>query len=386
VSDVDERKALARPTFLDHATSLHAAHPDGPLPNSGQPYPDADDVAVLPPTSATYSERKRRLVELVTAGEAEEVRLKTTDIAAKASVLFPTPSPLWSAARIHSPDLMLCSGASGPLWVLGELHVALNTLESRVFHTQSDDPTALAAGVAADMAGGRIVVLHPNDSPEVSPRTYPPLSVHVPGRYAYWSYGRDAGPPAGAESLAATSLYVRRSGDALVVEPRDASWRWPLLETFGEILTALVVNRFKLRKPAPYLPRVLLDDLMICRRSWRLRAADLSEWARHSGKLAGHLRSLGLPRYVFAKTALEAKPFFVDLSAPLLLRNLTCAVRLANHASDPTAYVDLVEMQPGPDDLWLTDSTGDRYTAEFRFVAVDNRHPMTELTMLTRTS
>lgn len=66
MSDVGERDPLDPPTFLDHATSLHAADPDGPLPDGGRPYPDADQVAAPPPTDAPYSERKRRLVAVVT--------------------------------------------------------------------------------------------------------------------------------------------------------------------------------------------------------------------------------------------------------------------------------------------------------------------------------
>ncbi|MBC3840303.1 hypothetical protein GXW82_09020 [Streptacidiphilus sp. 4-A2] len=129
-----------------------------------------------------------------------EVRLSTDRIAPLAAVLFPHRRPAWSGARYHSPDLMLArtGGPDGPVqWVLGELHVALNTLESRVFHTQSDDRDELRDAVAADMGTGRVLALQPNDSPEVTPRTYPPLAVHVPGAYAYWSFGRDSGAPEG---------------------------------------------------------------------------------------------------------------------------------------------------------------------------------------------
>jgi hypothetical protein len=72
VSDGDERKTLAQPTLLEYAISLQAAHPDGPLPNGGRPYPDADDVAALARSDIPYSERKRRLVDLMTAIYAAE--------------------------------------------------------------------------------------------------------------------------------------------------------------------------------------------------------------------------------------------------------------------------------------------------------------------------
>ncbi|MEV6810518.1 hypothetical protein [Micromonospora sp. NPDC051296] len=65
MSDVAERKALDLPTILDHAAALHAAHPSGPLPNGGQPYPDADHLASLPSAGTPYGDRKRLLVDLV---------------------------------------------------------------------------------------------------------------------------------------------------------------------------------------------------------------------------------------------------------------------------------------------------------------------------------
>jgi hypothetical protein len=83
-----------------------------------------------------------------------------------------------------------------------------------------------------------------------------------------------------------------------------------------------------------------------------------------------------MPRHVFARTPLEKKPFYVDFCAPLLVGNLVRAVRRAVAESVPgdgPAMVDIVEMLPRPEELWLTDSAGRRYTAELRVVAVDDR-------------
>ncbi|RLP93994.1 hypothetical protein [Micromonospora sp. CV4] len=67
MSDVDEREALDLPTILNHATAAHAAHPDGPLPSGGRPYPDPDHVASASSIGASYRDRKRLLVDLVTS-------------------------------------------------------------------------------------------------------------------------------------------------------------------------------------------------------------------------------------------------------------------------------------------------------------------------------
>ncbi|MFF7635950.1 lantibiotic dehydratase [Kitasatospora sp. NPDC008050] len=305
-----------------------------------------------------------------------EVRIDTAEAGPLAAALFPPRRPAWSGARYHSPDLMLARGGSGEhgRWVLGELHVALNTLESRVFHTQADDPRELSRAVAADMAEGRVIALQPNDSPEVTPRTYPPLAVHVPGAYAYWSFGRDAGAPAGARSWPATALRVREQDGDLVVEPPDGSWSASVTEALGEFLTALVVNRFQIRPKDAHGPRVLLDDLVICRESWRVPVARLVG-LRGAGQLAAELRARGVPRHVFARTPAELKPFYVDLDAPLLVRNLQRALRLAAALPQEDVCLDLGEMLPGPDDLWIPDAYDGLCTAEFRLVAVDATKP-----------
>ncbi|MFE4976385.1 lantibiotic dehydratase [Kitasatospora sp. NPDC056651] len=306
------------------------------------------------------------------AADSGEVRIDTAEAGPLAAALFPPRRPAWSGARYHSPDLMLArSGSGGPgRWVLGELHVALNTLESRVFHTQADEPQQLGLAVAADMAEGRIVALQPNDSPEATSRTYPPLAVHVPGAYAYWSFGRDAGAPAGAPSWPATALRVREHDGDLVVEPPDGSWSASVTEVLGEFLTALVVNRFQIRPKDSHGPRVLLDDLVICRESWRVPVARLAG-LRGAEQLAAELRARGVPRHVFARTPAEPKPFYVDLDAPLLVRNLQRALRLAAALPQEDVCLDLAEMLPGPEDLWVQDGHGGRCTAEFRLVAVD---------------
>ncbi|MEU6075416.1 hypothetical protein [Micromonospora sp. NPDC047074] len=71
MSDVAERKALDLPTILEHATALHAAHPYGPLPNDGQPYPDLGPVAGRPSTRRPYGERRGLLFDLVRSVHAD---------------------------------------------------------------------------------------------------------------------------------------------------------------------------------------------------------------------------------------------------------------------------------------------------------------------------
>ncbi|MBO4210621.1 hypothetical protein, partial [Micromonospora echinofusca] len=40
---------------------------------------------------------------------------------------------------------------------------------------------------------------------------------------------------------------------------------------------------------------------------------------------------------------------------------------------DPSGRLTVTEMLPTPEQAWLTDDEGNRYTSELRFVAVDQR-------------
>jgi hypothetical protein len=70
----------------------------------------------------------------------------------------------------------------------------------------------------------------------------------------------------------------------------------------------------------------------------------------------------GLPRHVFAHTAAEPKPFYVDLESPISVDLLRRALASAPGANDAVLFV--TEMLPGPDRLWVRDERGG-YATEF---------------------
>lgn len=340
-----------------------------------------------PVAQSVRTDFQLRWAEILPPEPAGEIRLSSAEVRPLASALFPASDPLWAAARQHSPDLLLSRSADGTTrWVLGELHVALNTVESRVFRTQCDDPDELVALTRADMSGGRVVPLYPLDAAEVTSRTYPPPALDPPGLYRYWSYGSDEGHPDGAPSVAGTDVLVYERDGELVGEPRGRDWSAPVLEFFGEFLTATVVNLFRIRPRQAHLGRVLLDQVVICRESWSVPVGEVPVPApgrtiadRGYQAVRDWAAALGVPRHVFVRTPHEAKPFYVDFCAPLLVGNFIRAVRRA--VADPPpgpdpATVDIVEMLPRPQELWLVDSAGRHYTSELRVVAVDERgHP-----------
>jgi hypothetical protein len=344
-----------------------------------------------PVATEVLADFQLRWSELLPRRPVGEIRLDTATVRPLADVLFPPAPVRWTAARQHSPDLMLSRTADGRMrWVVGELHVGLNTLESRLFSTLSDDPDDLVARTEADLPHGRVVPLYPLTETATTSRTYPPPSLDPPGHYRYWSYDSDAGHPSGTASVAGTDILVHEHDGELVGRPRGQRWAAPVREFFGEFLTATVVNLFQIRPRRSHLERVLLDDVVVCRESWSFPVTEvpvpppgrrlpdrahrtIREWAA----------ALGMPRHVFVRTPSERKPVYVDFCSPLLVGNLVRAVRrelaepgtrwsrfTGGSGGGPPA-VDIVEMLPGPDELWLTDAGGRRYTAEFRMVAVD---------------
>ena len=118
-----------------------------------------------------------------------------------------------------------------------------------------------------------------------------------------------------------------------------------------------------------HLPRIRCGRVVLCRETWRVPAAEVRGQA--PGGLTGGSdaagfyavqalrRRLGMPRHVFAKLTTEPKPVFVDLEAPLLVRQLC---RLAKKAET----IEFTEMLPDMDSLWLR-IDGRRYTSELRF-------------------
>ncbi|NUT32228.1 MAG: hypothetical protein HOV79_04040 [Hamadaea sp.] len=300
-------------------------------------------------------------------GRTGPIRLDSADMEPLVTAMFPAGAPGWAAARHHSPDVLLARDGDEAYWVLGELHVAMNTLESRFFHTLADEPGRLDELMAGDMAGGRIVPCYPY-GPQIDSRRYPPLAMHVPGRYLYWSHSDDMGTPDGSAAWPAVALRVWPEDGELVAGPDRERWSLPAREFFGEFLSALAVNLFRLPAPGP---RVTVDDLVIRRETWTFELDDLPAGVvgkagyRHE-VLSTWLTGNGLPRHVFAQMPSEPKPFYVDLHSPVLVSNLARSWR-----RETAGPIRIQEMLPGPDHLWLRDADGRSYTTEFRMVAVD---------------
>jgi Lantibiotic dehydratase, N terminus len=135
---------------------------------------------------------------------------------------------------------------------------------------------------------------------------------------------------------------------------------------------------FSLVPPGAHAPRVTIDDLVVSRETWTLAATDPA-FADTADESARYLRarawaaSHGLPRHVFLRFTGERKPIYADLTSLASIDLIARSLRRARRNAGADATVTVVEMLPTPDQAWLTDGQGQRYSAELRMVAVDQK-------------
>ncbi|MEU3522009.1 lantibiotic dehydratase [Streptomyces sp. NPDC006654] len=323
---------------------------------------------------AEFQDRWRRVLPLP---DASRCTVDAASLAAAVAREFPAGPLPWAAATHHCPDLMIA--ATGPEavaagdWegVLGELHVATNTVEGRAFVDRHPEPERLLRAAEADHAGRRVYAVPPKDSLFVSSRLAPPSALLSP-EYRYWSWaeGQDAAEVPGTP-LPAGGLLVHQEGDGLVVRAGDGT-RITLLEALGEFLSAAVAGAFSPFAPAPHRPRVTVGRLVVARESWSVPTAGLA-WVHETDEAARFAAArrwraaLGLPERVFYRVPQELKPMAGDFGSLALVDLMARTLRAVPEG--PDAAVTLTEMHPGPDRLWLPDASGARYTSELRFVA-----------------
>ena len=303
----------------------------------------------------------------------EQLRSRVEDV-------FHAPGPGWAYAKYNSPDLLLFARnpeafAKGDFnVVLGELHVAANTLGWPLFIEQHESPQELFAAVEQDIAAPRLV-------PVIPKRMFGPVARVLPALISPKDYHLEFSPaPTDASRskvLPISGLIVEEDGaDGLCVKTRDQSLQFDIVEAYADILTTIITNEFKMLPFARHTPRVEFDRLVACREAWHFDSDDLA-FASQQDESARFIdarrwaREQQLPRFVFVKVPVEQKPFFVDFDSPVFVEILAKMVRRTIDNSPSDALISMTEMLPGLDQCWLPDAEGNVYTCELRMVAVD---------------
>ncbi len=296
--------------------------------------------------------------------------------------LFPSPGPGWNAARYHSPDVLISAKSPEAIRngeyevILGEFHIAMNTLQIVAFLAQHPCADEVIHAASLDIPESRVL-------PILSKEAFPMYRVRpalVTPKDFYLIYTPDVSADPQSRALTLGSLVVEESDGKLIARTHDGCIRFNLIEVFAEFLSRLVVGSFKLYPANKHTPRMSIDRMIIAREAWGFTPAELPfafEKVAAERFVAARrwAHSHAMPRFVFVKVPTEQKPCFIDFDSPIYIDMLAKMVRHTMEIHPDDVSIAITEMLPTPAQTWLTDAEGQHYTSELRFVAVDLASP-----------
>jgi hypothetical protein len=372
---------------LDEYFDRKQRRPGGPVPLAGllalatrDFYTESRVPPVAAAAVAELQQKWRRVLAIPPHVSRHEVTV--AGVAAAAADEFASPQPAWSAGLVHSPDVLIAAASAESInqgryrFVLGELHVASNTIEARALVEQSPDKRRLLSMAETVGDGRRVVTVAPRAWGAVTARTSPPSALVSP-TFLYWAPGTDDTSHLPADPIPVAALEVDRAGGELVVRRRDSGHVLPLAEVIGDYLSVAAVSAYRMLGPERHMPRISIDRLVIARETWRLPlrkcgwAFQLDERRRYR-QMREWLARNRMPQRAFYSVAVELKPTLVDFSSIPLVNVMAGAVRRAARA-DPEGAISISEMYPDLSGAWLVDAAGETYTSELRLVAVEPR-------------
>lgn len=334
-----------------------------------------DDSAI----AAIRDELARRWTAVLRLDQDARVSTFTTaEIAHAVARSFESPMPDWYVGRHHSPDVMIAASDVSAIhrgdyqFVLGEVHAGSITCDSGTLNSFAPAPDAILRPAEAALDSGleRYVPLYHRGMAGVTGRYYPSPETFSE-RYHYLSFGAresERRTPAGRRVELASIKAIDGPGGLEVCFPDGT--RKPLLVVVGEFLSQVTTSTFPLVPAWTHTPRVVIDRLVIARETWRIPASEFAT-APNDSDLVERIRNVarryGLARHCFWRARPDQKPVYLDFRSPILVRLLASCVRNV----DDSLRICFTEMLPGPDQLWLTDAKGRRYTSELRMVVLE---------------
>jgi Lantibiotic dehydratase, N terminus len=325
---------------------------------------------------AEFGARWREILDMDSG--AHVVEHSTETIRARLEQAFPGGRPSWAWAWNHSVDLHLAATSVDALArgdyqpIIGEVHTTHIPFETPYLVNAHPDQERLRRLAETGVPDTRVMLTPVKDFPRVAARVYP--SLH--GDRDWWlCVSRfPGGDP--QRRLPLCGLQVRRVDGELAVGVPGQDKEFDVAEVCGTWMAAEVMDALKyVVRGHRHSPRVLIDKLVVFRETWSIPVSELtwiSTRTDHEHFVAARrwTRELGLPRFVFAAISSELKPLFVDFHSEVQVANLAQLLRSA--ADTPGATVALSEMLPGPEQAWLADAEGNRYTSELRLEFVDS--------------
>lgn len=348
------------------------------------------DVDLVKEVAEELRQRWSTLLDL--DGDERRVERDSVSLRQRLEEIFPAPGPGWKHAREQCPDIMIAATGEEAirrgdyLFVLGEIHLATNTLRTRLFCESHPDPSVLLDAITQDIPEPTVLPWLPRRRSEE--RAEDGLGIRLAPTSGRLDFGLmsakdlrvplDLEPPANPESETAFvgDFVVLEKGGALHVQSLDGRHDFGIMDFLDIGFSAQIINSFRILGRARHVPRVTIDRLVVQRESWRLPVGEIpfagarSEQERFLGARRW-ARELGLPRFVFARSPYENKPFFVDFESPPAVEIFCRVARRALDRGGPGTDIGVSEMLPDVTSCWLKDAAGQRFTSELRVVAVD---------------
>jgi hypothetical protein len=307
------------------------------------------------------------------------IRFKSDDLKAQMAELFPEHGPGFYPVRYFCPDLMFAAPSAEAikrgelLYVLGEVHSGKNTLCHAALVEQHPNRQDLVEATQWDLSASCFKILNTHESATTTVRTSEGLLRPADFLVATTP---DTSTPSGFDSHTIGNLILQDQEGDLYVMHRPDGRRFHILEAFSDLLFMFVMNKAAWIRPLPHSPRVLIDQLVIHREAWHFSKEDLAfamerDESRRFLGARKWMNKHGMPQRTFVKNVSEMKPFYLDLSSPVLVEVLCRSIRRMKSESAGREELTFSEMLPSVEQLWLKDSSGASYTSELRFAIVD---------------
>jgi hypothetical protein len=353
------------------------------LAAGGRPVPLADlwlaaqgllfdpDRKAYGPAITEFHRRWATILPATTPGAAE-ISATAADLAPAVHREFGGVVAPVRALRYYSPDVMVAASDTDAvergdyLAVLGELHMARNTLAASSFAGEHPQPDALAAAWRSDLGDG-YEHLAPSREWGFTARTAPAVSGPADRELLIARDSRALRPD---RALLLGDFTVSDQDGTLVATHRDGRYRRDVLELLGDALAPIVTDAFHIAPAAAHRPRIRIDRLVVARRGWQVNADELA-FAAETDPAARFLAAQrlwaarGMPRRVFVRAPGEPKPVYLDADS---VTGIDLLARMVRAGGGPVACTELL---PALDQLWYAAADGSRHTTEFRFVMVD---------------
>ncbi len=314
--------------------------------------------------------------------DLRRIELSAEAIEHQVRELFDAPGPGWNSAVFHSPDIMFAAENLDALnsndfkYILGELHLGMNTLDGNLFTEQNPNVEDMFAAMQEDVPFPLVLPLASSlalPSPRIQQSLALPKDVRLVTTFDVCDAPRD-------KTVCLGDLVIERIYGELVVHTYDDQKHFDVMAVFSDYFSVIAGDYFGLFPKQEHTPRVTLDRLVVAREAWRFYKDQLlfvagQDSAKNYLELRRWAQQHGMPRFVFYQTWKERKPCYLDLDSPvyaeLFIKEIHAA--LQDDAPDNEFILSVSEMAPTPDQAWLTDAQGNHYVSEIRIAAVDKK-------------